>query len=128
MDLWLGFLGGQVLAVVVQWLHWKQPALPWMKYWRNGHLARHLFDAALSVVFLLGWKSGALVGFAGIFGEKAAAWVANLPAVPEANEAAIFVGFVVAIAMRWAHPKIVSWFRGSAGDPPSPNTPATVTP
>lgn len=129
MDLWLGFLGGQLLAVVAQWLLWKEPAFPWLKYWRNGHLSRHLFDATLSIVFLLGWKSGALVGFAGIFSEKAAAWVAKLPAVPEAKDAAIFVGFLAAIAMRWAHPRIVSWFRRSSdGPPPPPSSTAPVTP
>lgn len=98
METYLGFLAGQLLAIGYQWAHWKQAGENWLDYWRNGHRARHLADVILSVVVLLGWKSGALLAFAEILGIKE--WASKLPTTPEGLAASTFAGFVMAFAVR----------------------------
>lgn len=125
MDLWLGFLGGQILALAFQWTHWKAPGVPWSRYWRNGHVARHLSDLILALVVLMGWESGMLRALAGLFGADAAATIDKLPQLPEGKVGAAFVGFAMAFAVR----KIHGWIAGRTGEPPAPpNSTAPVTP
>lgn len=116
MDLWLGFLGGQLLALAFQWTHWKAPGVPWSRYWRNGHVARHISDAILALVVLLGWESGALRSLAALFGTDAAAVIDKLPETPQGFAASAFVGFAMAFAVR----KIHGWIAGKTATEEKP--------
>jgi hypothetical protein len=100
MTEFLFFFSGQLAGIAVQAARWVNDDRGWAEYFRHrSHQGRHVIDLILSVVVFLAWGNGMLMGFAGLFGESAAAWVAKLPEAPLAT-GALVVGFVLCFVSR----------------------------
>jgi len=114
----LGFVFGQVLAILLQWTFWMNDSRAWIDYWHSRrHQAQHVRDSILSGVAMLAYGAGILRVVADKVG---AAWLTE--AIPDEIgwAMAALAGFALCFVTRmYAQRK---WFDLSQDDPPPPPT------
>ena len=114
MIAFLGFLLGQLFAILLQTARWVDNTRGWAAYFKDRkHQGRHVADLVVSAVVFLTWLTGLLPQFANLFPSPVPEWVAQLPVTPSGPLMTCVVGFLLCFATRWAGKK---WF--DAAPPP----------
>ena len=108
MIAFLGFILGQILAIVLQVARWVDDSQGWVDYFRHRrHQGRHVADGVISTVVFFAWGTGLLAAFSDQFPEVVAKWIARLPQTPEGPLVACVIGFALCFATRYIGQK---WF------------------
>jgi hypothetical protein len=104
----VGFLIGQLGAIVLQVARWVDNTRSWASYFRDRrHQGRHVADAVISIVVFVAWYTGILLQFAKFFPEPTRQWIEALPVTPGGPMVTGVIGFTLCFVTRWAGHK---WF------------------
>jgi len=99
----LGFLLGQLGAIVLQMARWVDNTRSWASYFQDRrHQGRHVADAVISLVVFAAWYTGLLLQFAKFFPDPIPGWITALPTTPEGPMVAGVIGFTLCFVTRWA--------------------------
>jgi len=121
MIAFLGFFGGQILAIILQVARWIDDTRGWGDYFRHRKKqGQHVADMVGSVIVFFAWGTGLLASFAGLFPDPIPTWIEKLPAEPAGPMVAAVVGFGLTFATRYVAKK---YFDKPEPPPTSGDTP-----